>query len=223
MNKKSPMYVIGFMVVLSIVFGSAIAAVYHLTAPVTRRNELLNRNRAIANAFGLTVTDASAAAYEAAVTQNIDHSTLDGGGGRWEFFIRKEPPRNVGFVFRGIGFWDVISGIIVLSPDLSTIAGIRFLEQHETPGLGARIEEPWFINQFEGKSIAWGNSPDRRIIIGAGEKDLANRVDGITGATQTSLALMRMLNNDLEAFRNAYAAQTRLAKARVEEGSVAWH
>ena len=220
MNRKSPVYVIGFMVVLSIVFGSAIAAVYHLTAPITRRNELLNRNRAIANAFGLTVTAASAAAYEAAVTQNIDRSTLDAGGRKWEIFIRKEPPRNVGFVFRGIGFWDVISGIIVLSPDLSTIAGIRFLEQHETPGLGARIEEPWFLNQFAGKSIAWNQAVDRRIVIGSGPKGQTNRVDAITGATQTSLAVMRMLNNDLEAFRKAYI---RRGAAHDAEGSVAWH
>jgi Na+-transporting NADH:ubiquinone oxidoreductase subunit C len=221
MNKKSPVYVIGFMVLLSIVFGSAISAVYHLTAPITRQNELLNRNRAIANAFGLKVTGSSATAYEAAVTQYIDHSTLESNGRTWDVFIKKEPPRNVGFIFTGIGFWDVISGIIVLSPDLSTVTGIRFLEQHETPGLGARIEESWFIDQFTGKAVAWENPPDRRIIIGAGPNDLTNRVDGITGATQTSLALGRMLNNDLEAFRMAYEAQTRLAGARATEGSAA--
>jgi Na+-transporting NADH:ubiquinone oxidoreductase subunit C len=224
MNKKSPMYVIGFMVVLSIVFGSSISAVYYLTAPITKRNELLNRNRAIANAFALQVTGSSAAAYEAAVSSKIEHATIDGADRKWEVFIGKESPRNVGFVFRGIGFWDVISGIIVLSPDLSAIAGIRFLEQHETPGLGARIEEPWFTNQFVGKSIAWRNSPDRRIIIGAGPKDLTNRVDAITGATQTTLALMRTLNNDLETFKKDFSFQTRPVKERDRsaKGGIAW-
>ena len=193
------------MVVLSIVFGAAIAAVYNLTAPITRQNESLNRNRAIANAFGLQVSGSSAAAYESAVARDITHDTLEGTNKTWDVFIRKEAPRSVGFVFRGIGFWDAVSGIIVLSPDLSTIHGIRFLEQHETPGLGARIEEAWFYNQFEGKKIAWNNPIDQRIIIGAGAKELTNRVDGITGATQTTLALARMLNSDLEGFRNAFA------------------
>jgi hypothetical protein len=52
-------------------------------------------------------------------------------------------------------------------------------------------------------------------------------VDAITGATQTTIALMRMLNNDLESFRNAYAARTRLTavldNAQNAKGGVAWH
>jgi Na+-transporting NADH:ubiquinone oxidoreductase subunit C len=224
MNKNSPFYVIGFMIVICIVFGSAIATVYRLTVPITMRNELLNRNRAIANAFGLSVAGSSAAAYEEAVRRAIDRATITVAGVKQDVYIGKEAPRNVGFVFRGIGFWDVISGIIVLSPDLSTIVGIHFLEQHETPGLGARIEEPWFYRQFKGKTLAWDNPIERRIIIGEGSKNLTNHVDAITGATQTSMALMRMLNDGLEAFRNAYKAGKRNSDASElsVEGGIAW-
>ena len=34
----------------------------------------------------------------------------------------------------------------------------------------------------------------------------ANEVDAITGATQTSMALMRFFNSELDAFRAAYSA-----------------
>jgi Na+-transporting NADH:ubiquinone oxidoreductase subunit C len=211
MNKKSPAYVIGFMVTISIVFGAAIATVYTLTSDITRQNELLNRNRSIANAFGLKAPANSATAYQIVVSDHIDHAVIDDAGKSWDVFISKDSPKNVGFIFRGIGFWDVISGIIVLTPDLSSVVGIRFLEQHETPGLGARIEEQWFLDQFPGRTIAWEQPVDRRLVIGQGTKNQKNRVDAITGATQTSMALMRMLNTDLEAFRKAYQEQTRLA------------
>ncbi|MBN2036269.1 MAG: FMN-binding protein [Chitinispirillaceae bacterium] len=225
MNKKSPLYVIGFMVVISIVFGAAIAAVYNLTADITRQNEVLNRNRTIASAFDLEAAP-SASAFEAAVNENINHTTIEGDKRQWELFIRKEAPHDVGFLFKGIGFWDVIAGICVLSPDLSHINNIRFMEQHETPGLGARIEEPWFYQQFSGKAIAWDKETDRRIVIGPGPSDQPNRVDAITGATQTSLALMKMLNRDLDAFRKAYQGQTRMAAvmhpAETKAGETVW-
>jgi Na+-transporting NADH:ubiquinone oxidoreductase subunit C len=222
MNKKSPLYVLGFMVTICIVFGSAISIVYNLTQKTTRQNEVLNRNRTIAEAFGLPVSSNAPEAYETAVKRGIEHSLLNGTTDRWEVFIRKEPPRDIGFVFKGIGFWDVISGILVLSPDLSSIVGIRFLEQHETPGLGARIEEPWFYRQFTGKMIAWDAESGKKIIIGQGRKEQQNRVDAITGATQTSMALMRILNRDLNAFRKAYEAQ-KDGSTDQPEGAFAWH
>ena len=82
---------------------------------------------------------------------------------------------------------------------------IQFLEQKETPGLGARIEEPWFTDQFKGLTIAWDKPVEERVIIGASADPKAkNRVDAITGASQTSLALMKSLNRELERFRKVY-------------------
>ena len=103
-------------------------------------------------------------------------------------------------------FWGPIKGIVVLSADLKTMVNIQFLEQEETPGLGARIEEPWFTDQFKQLEIGWEQSPDTRVVIGgvSGHK-LKNRVDAITGATQTCMALMGSLNRELGLFRQAYA------------------
>jgi Na+-transporting NADH:ubiquinone oxidoreductase subunit C len=93
---------------------------------------------------------------------------------------------------------------MVLAPDMSRVMNIQFLDQKETPGLGARIEEGWFVDQFKGVPIAWDQPVDKRIIVGQAPNPAAkNRVDAITGATQTSLALMRFLNSELETFRKA--------------------
>ena len=76
------------------------------------------------------------------------------------------------------------------------------LEQKETPGLGARIEEPWFTDQFKGLALAWNDPQGQRVLVGANPApNAANEVDAITGATQTSMALMRFFNEELDAIR----------------------
>jgi Na+-transporting NADH:ubiquinone oxidoreductase subunit C len=210
MKKDSIPYVLGFMLTISVVFGAAVSVVHHGTTDILARNEQMHRNRTIANAFALDVAGDDAGALEQAISQHIQESTLSTDERTWTLFRRTstEPPGQsapIGFIFQGQGFWDVIRGIIVLSADLGTVENLRFLEQHETPGLGARIEEEWFLEEFQGLDIAWDAPADGRIIIGQVlDPDAANQVDAITGATQTSQALMRMLNQELHAFRTAY-------------------
>ena len=58
------------------------------------------------------------------------------------------------------------AAVVVLSPDLDRVLNIQFLDQKETPGLGARVEESWFTDQFEGLQVAWDAAPDQRILVG---------------------------------------------------------
>jgi Na+-transporting NADH:ubiquinone oxidoreductase subunit C len=207
MNKKSPAYVMGFMVVVAAVFGLGVALVHNITLPTMKRNEQLHRNRSIAMAFDIAAGATTAQHYEKAVSEAIQEQTISHNGKQWTAFVKKDGSGSIGFIFEGIGFWDMISGIMVLSHDLSTIQNIQFLGQKETPGLGARIEEKSFTDRFRGKAVAWENQPEQRFIIGAYPPEAPNRVDAITGATQTSLALMKTLNHALGQFREAWMAQ----------------
>lgn len=42
------------------------------------------------------------------------------------------------------GGWGLITAVVGLDPATRSFRQIRFLEQNETPGLGARITEAWF-------------------------------------------------------------------------------
>lgn len=203
MTKTSPSYILIFMIVLCMVFGTAISSVYYATLDMLKKNEKLHKNRIICHAFKLPVSGVSADVFQKAIDDNISYEQITYQGRSWDTYKQKDTG-NIGFIFSGTGFWDRITGIIVLSPDLSKSMAIQFLDQKETPGLGARIEEGWFTDQFKGVPIAWDQPVDKRIIIGPSPiPNAKNRVDAITGATQTSFALMKFLNSELESFRAA--------------------
>ncbi|MBL8027870.1 MAG: FMN-binding protein [Fibrobacteres bacterium] len=190
MNTRNPVYVVLFMIILMVLIGLLLSIINFVTKPTLARNEELLKNRIISRAFVMKPSDESAEQYRKLVTDSI---RLEPNG----TYLSTDRTR-VGFEFIANGFWDKIRGVIVLDSSLSTIVNIQFLEQHETPGLGARIEELEFTDQFKGLKIDKANTSRQLIQIGgtkiAGSN---NRVDGITGATQTSLALMIGLNNML--------------------------
>ncbi len=203
MNKKSPVYVLSFMAAICLVFGTGIAIVHAATQGLLAKNAVLHRNRVLCRAFDLPVDGTSADAYQQAVDQHLVAEEQDGRA----VYRRTTPGQeSLGFEFGGMGFWDRIEGVIVLSPDLQTVRNIQFLDQKETPGLGARIEESWFTDQFKGLQIDWDNPRGDRLVVGTSpDPDPKNRVDAITGATQTSMALGRFLNDELDRIRSQYS------------------
>lgn len=206
MNKNSAIYTFIFIIVICIIFGAGISLVHYATLDILAKNEALNRNRVICNAFLLPVAGDSPQAYQQAIDANIITETLASDAVSFITYFKKDSAAaDVGFVFSGMGFWDRIEGILVLKNDLSEVVNIQFLDQQETPGLGARIEEKWFTNQFRGLHIDWNGLPDQRLIIGSAVAPGAqNRVDAITGASQTSMALEKLLNDELNRFRTVY-------------------
>lgn len=222
MKKNSPAYIIIFMILITLICGAAIATVQSAMKNTLDANARLIRNRTIASAFALQVASTTAEAYDAALAQNLTSDTLRGEGNPVEIFTTRSTPQAVGFIFTGMGFWDNITGIIVLSADLSHVNALRIIEQKETPGLGARIVEASFTQQFNGYTLAWEGDVSKPFSYGpiAGEN---RSVDALTGATQTSLALERMLNSELTRFKKLYERHqetvTRLALA----GGGEWH
>ncbi|MBN1308270.1 MAG: FMN-binding protein [Chitinispirillaceae bacterium] len=204
MKKTSPAYVVGFMIVVCALCGAAVSLVQYSMKPVLDANARLARNRTIARAFGLVVARQTAGAYDSALAEHVVATTISGNNRQWHLFTRREAPHDIGFIFSGTAFWDMVSGIIVLSHDLGVIRSLEIIEQKETPGLGARIEEPRFKEQFKAYPVDWAQPAGRRIVFGEAGVRSGHRIDAITGATQTSSALQRILNSEIDAFRPIY-------------------
>ncbi|MBZ0130039.1 MAG: FMN-binding protein [Rhodobacteraceae bacterium] len=92
----------------------------------------------------------------------------------------------------GSGYNGPIDAILALQGDMTTIAGLAITGQTETPGLGARIEEPAWLSQFPGTRLA-DASGNIRFAVARGASGNEYEVDGITGATRTSNAITLMV------------------------------
>jgi Na+-transporting NADH:ubiquinone oxidoreductase subunit C len=90
------------------------------------------------------------------------------------------------------GYNGVIQATMALMGDLNTIAGLAITQQSETPGLGARIEEPAWLANFPGTEVR-DERGEMRFAVARGPATTEYEVDGITGATRTSNAVTRMV------------------------------
>lgn len=100
----------------------------------------------------------------------------------------------------GQGFWAPIKGVIGIQADGHTVTGIAFYEQNETPGLGAEITQPAFRSQFEGLTLSAGDKPVR--IERPGTELDSGQVHAVTGATQTSARVEKIINSAVTMWRS---------------------
>jgi len=92
----------------------------------------------------------------------------------------------------GTGYQSTIRAYLALEGDLDTIAAISVYEQGETPGLGTRITDPAWLGQWAGKRIA-DESGEVRIGVVRGAAGNEYEIDGITGATRSSMGVSNLV------------------------------
>ena len=105
----------------------------------------------------------------------------------------------------GAGLWGPIWGYVGFEGDLKTIKAVCFGHKGETPGLGAKIaDEPSFAEAFVGKQVGTGDILFE-IAKPANRETELNGVDAISGATITSQALGKTLNQWFGFYQNYFA------------------
>ncbi len=147
------------------------AGIHLATLGRAQANELSFTRRAILDAAGVEYENTTAGieqAYLNTIQEADGYYTTSGPAGT-RYIVPLEGP----------GLWGAISIMAGFEEDLQTFTGIAIVSQNETPGLGARIEEPWFTSQFRGKRAPF-------ILVEEGTATQTNEVDAITGATRTS-------------------------------------
>ena len=102
---------------------------------------------------------------------------------------------------RGKGLWDAIWGYVSIDKDL-IVEGVYFDHKGETPGLGANINQRFFMDDFQGEEIMNGDALVG-ITIAKGNNDPTNitkddhEVDALAGATITGNGVTAMIKKDL--------------------------
>ncbi len=103
----------------------------------------------------------------------------------------------IGYAFpvEGPGLWGTMFGYAAVNAEGTELLGLDIPTHSETPGLGGRIEEPWFKDQF--RHIPLKPPGENSFIF----KPAPNgNLDAITGATQTSEAVRKVVTEDTARF-----------------------
>lgn len=174
---------LGYIVLLGSISSSVLMGVSSLI-PLDEEGVDQETKLLILNALDMEYTTEN---VEQVFAENIVLEELEG------LTLYRNSEGSIAFEFTGRGHQGPISGLVALGPDLGSVKGLVILEQQETPGLGGRITEEEFLDQFRGVAL----DPELVILPAGREPTAANEVDGITGATRTSQALEEMLDQSI--------------------------
>jgi Na+-transporting NADH:ubiquinone oxidoreductase subunit C len=195
MNKEGTGYTIVFIFIVSFAFVFLLSMTNQITIEQVELNQELARQRAVLTAMGVEATGTEEIQNEFAKVSGDDESGLYAGNidGRLVYAKR----------FAGAGLWGTINGVIAVTADLTEIVGLEIVEDNETPGLGGRINESWFKDQFRGERIREAGI-EVRALEGDGDPQKDNGlVDGVTGATRTSESMESIVNTQLQQLRSS--------------------
>lgn len=117
----------------------------------------------------------------------------------------------------GKGLWDDIWGYVSIKSDFKTINGSVFDHKGETPGLGSKIKEDWFQDQYIGKLIANDNEFTSVDVLKPGAVLNEHQVDGISGATFTGVGVQEMLKRNLVVYYNFFKGHPEFSANETKE------
>jgi Na+-transporting NADH:ubiquinone oxidoreductase subunit C len=121
------------------------------------------------------------------------------------FIAKKDGKKYYVAPIRGKGLWNAIWGYVAMDENM-IIQGAYFDHQAETPGLGANINQRFFMDDFIGENLLDSNGNFRGITVYKKNLDPRNEikddneVDAIAGATITGDGVSAMIKSDLRLY-----------------------
>ena len=100
--------------------------------------------------------------------------------------------------------YDTLTLLVGVDERVDRLVGFRVVDSLETPGIGDRIQQPGFFEQFEGKDAAKPLSG-----VAEGKETTGNQVNTISGATLSSVGVVNIINSNLAAVREKLIAASR--------------
>jgi len=175
---KKVIHMILTLLIIGVISGGILSLVNNWANPLITANKKSETEKAI------FIVHTNAKKYERINSNSCEiYKVIDNNNNLIGYSIAEE----------GNGIQGKIRIMIGVTSDLQKIKSIKILEQVETPGLGTRVTEEPFTNQFENlittPKIEWvkGKAPSK-----------PNEIQAITGATISSKSVVAIINNALE-------------------------
>ena len=197
LNTNSNTYIIIYSTIMVVIVAFLLAFVSQTLKPMQDANVALDTEKQILNSLNLRgLSDEEAhATYEKIVkydeAQKVYVCTLENGDMKYVLPLK------------GQGMWGGISCFLAIDSDKNTVYGAYFNHESETAGLGAEIKDnaDWQA-KFQGKKI-FADETKETLALSV-EKNVNNEttVDAVTGATVTSTAVSKMLQEQLTKYQD---------------------
>jgi Na+-transporting NADH:ubiquinone oxidoreductase subunit C len=227
MNKNSNTYQILYAAVMVLLVGTVLAFIYMALKPKQNENIANDTRKQILSALHIAAAgDAQVKeTYEKYVIQDLlvdkDGNVVDSAS---NVAFNVQMKKNVKLAERqlpvmkckmddgsikyvlpmyGAGLWGPIWGYVAVNDDGNTIYGANFSHEGETPGLGARIADKDFQDEFVDKHLFQEGEFKGVVVLKKGQKSAtgAEQIDALTGATITSLGVSAMLEDCLAPYK----------------------
>lgn len=110
---------------------------------------------------------------------------------------------------RGKGLWDAIWGFVSMDKNM-VVQGVYFDHKGETAGLGANINQRFFMDDFIGENLLDQNGKYKGVAVAKGNADpknndkIDNEVDAIAGATITGDGVSAMIYAELAPYSSYF-------------------
>lgn len=194
-------------IVLALASAVALALVQAYLGPLIEANKVNETRQRVPE----LLVGKEQAGQMAAENRQLDitvHSLAVEKNGRKKIYsvyeARDASGQTVGWVTKaaGQGYADLIELLLGLDAGAQTISGLFVLDQKETPGLGNKIIDQAWRDQFRGKPAG------QPLAVVKGHSAALHEIDAITGATISSRSVVDIVNTILHDLRPQLSALT---------------
>jgi Na+-transporting NADH:ubiquinone oxidoreductase subunit C len=192
--RETRLYPVIFMLIITIVFIGILAFFYNSTKDRVNKYNEIRLKSSILSTFNLSEENVEET-FQKFITK-VEKDNL-------VYYIAENNRQLLGYCFpiSGAGLWGTINALLTLEPDLSRIINIEIIKHNETPGLGGRISEKWFKDQFKGKTVLSGDQVRTFELVPEDETENEFQIRQVTGATLSSKAVVDIIAREMESIK----------------------
>lgn len=182
------------VLVLATVFGTALAGIQSKLSPIIEANKVRETMAKIPGLVPITPGDMKNGIDEPLITARVIDIKKNGIKKFYTVYdVMRKDGSLAGHVAKasGQGYADKIEVLIGLDAGGDTITGLFVLDQKETPGLGNKIIEKNWRDQFVNKGSG------EQLVVVKGHGSNSHEIDAISGATISSRSVTGIVNTTI--------------------------
>jgi electron transport complex protein RnfG len=192
---KTALHMVATLVVVGVIAGASLSLVSGWAQPLIAANETRVKMAGVMEVVPGGTTSKPISEV---------HPTTGSGSSLEAYQVLDADGRVLGWavVAEGTGFSDKIRLMVGLAPDMTRTLGIKVLKDSETPGLGTKIREGAFPDQFFGRGRTAPSLAAGALAVVKEAAGAPHEVQAITGATISSKAVVRIVNDGVSQLRS---------------------